>query len=202
MNPYAYSKTPEPSGSLGGGLPATAEQVAAVAGPLLSASTELPADVVLRSALTWPVLQHAAWLWRIAGHADDMAVHWALSLQLRADLLQFLETAQDAYRLGISGAAVGDTYPRVRHALRNHLIDEDDHAGLPPSLPSRLVLGEALRRWSPNEVPDDLLVKAQLLVAVTWAREDGFSCREIVDVFAAVLDDMVPQVMATYSRGV
>ena len=60
------------------------------------------------------------------------------------------------------------------------------------------MLGEALERWSREDIPGDLLVKCQLFTAVTYARLDGFTQREIVDVFAVILDDLVPQILRTY----
>ena len=55
---------------VGQGVPATAADVAAVAGPLLIQVAQWPVDVAFRSALTWPILQHAAWGWRVADAAD------------------------------------------------------------------------------------------------------------------------------------
>jgi len=187
------------AGSLGGGGPAQAVDVAAVGAPLLERATRMPADVVLRAGLVWPVLQHAAWLWRMSDPGDDPAVGWALSLQLRADMFSFLETVLDAYDLGQRGAPVGRAYPRVRHALASHVIDADDLSRLPPTLPANAVLGEALERWSREDIPGDLLVKCQLLTSVSFARLDGFSRREIIDIFAVILDDLVPQVMRSFA---
>lgn len=186
---------------VGAGRPARADDIAAVAGGLLTTSTGLPADVVLRAGLVWPVLQHAAWLWRVASPGDDPAVAWALSLQLRSDLFRFLELALEAYDLGANGAPVGRSYARIRRALAHHHRDEDDVSRLPPSLPVDPVLEAAVRRWPASEIPGDLLVKCQLFTAVTYARLDGFTRREVVDVFAAVLDELVPNVLDSYGRG-
>ena len=186
------------SGALGQGVPAQAIDVATVGAPLLEKATRMPADVVLRAGLVWPVLQHAAWLWRVAEPGDPQALTWALSLQLRSDMFSFLELALQAYDLGQRGAPAGRAYPRVRYALQSHLLDEDDLSALPPTLPAEAVLGEALERWSREDIPGDLLVKCQLFTAVTYARLDGFTQCEIVDVFAVILDDLVPQILRTY----
>lgn len=180
---------------VGQGAPATAADVAALAGPLLAASTSLPPDVVLRSGLVWPVLQHAAWLWRVAGPDEEPTLHWALLLQLRADLFGFLELGLAAYELGRTGAAAGRAYPGIVEALSMHVDDGDDLTGLPPTLPTDTVLPLAARRWALEDIPGDLLVKCQLFTAVTYARLDGFSGHELMDVFAAVLDELAPLVL-------
>lgn len=177
---------------VGQGGAATAEDIAAVSGPLLVHAARWPVDIAFRSALSWPILQHAAWGWRIADHDDGQQVAWALALQHRADMLGFIEVAVDAVELCRHGAPAGRSFDRVRAALCAHRYDLDQMDRLPPELPLDEVVPLALRRWTPEEIPGDLLVKAQLFVGAVFAMEDGFSRRELVDVFVVLLDDLSP----------
>ena len=177
---------------VGQGGAATAEDVAAVAGPLLVHASRWPMDIAFRSALTWPILQHAAWGWRVADHTDGDQVAWALALQHRADMLGYIEVAIDAVDHARRGAPAGMALKHVREALSAHTYDLDQMDRLPPELPLDVVIPLAVRRWDPEHIPGDLLVKCQLFVGATLAMEDGFSHRELIDVYVVLLDDLSP----------
>ena len=161
---------------VGQGGAATAEDVAAVAGPLLV------------HASRW----HAAWGWRVADHTDGDQVAWALALQHRADMLGYIEVAIDAVDHARRGAPAGMALKHVREALSAHTYDLDQMDRLPPELPLDVVIPLAVRRWDPEHIPGDLLVKCQLFVGATLAMEDGFSHRELIDVYVVLLDDLSP----------
>lgn len=185
--------------AVGQGLPATGADVAAVAGPLLVHATRLPPDQVLRAGFIWPVLQHAAWVWRLSDGSPTMA--YALAIQVRTDALHAIETALEATALAFAGAPAGRALPRVQAALRAADPDADGGARLPPALPADAVLPLAIRRFGSVEaVPGDLFVLSQLFTATTFARVDGFTRREVVDAFVSILDDLGPVIASQLSQ--
>jgi hypothetical protein len=199
MSLQALREHARTGGDVGQGAPATAHDVAATCGPLLLAASTWPIDIALRSALTWPVLQHAAWTWRIAEPGDDPALTWALALQHRAELLGFVEVAQEATRLTLSEkVSASVAVPRVRSALfRDEAHIQDDGRMPPPALPIDDVIALALGRWPAAAIPGDLLIKGQLFVATTLAHLGGFPRRQIVDAVCELLDQVAPIAAAT-----
>jgi hypothetical protein len=188
-------------GKVGGGAPATAEDLAAVGGPLLVHASRWSPDVVLRAGLVWPILQHAAFTWRLSDGAADPVMAYALAVSVRADLLGFLDIALAGFELAREGAPAGRALSRVARALVQADPEADGGRGLPPALPAEVVLPLALRRFGgPEALPDDLYVKAQLFTAVAFARTDGFGRREVVDRFVDLLDALGPHVSRELSR--
>jgi hypothetical protein len=185
-------------GRVGHGAPATAEDLVATGDALLVLASTWKPDVALRSAFVWPVLEHTAWLWRDAPRDAPAAYGFAVALQVRADLLAFAEIALDAseiaHRRGIGPLA------RLQAALRNADPDADGGDEVPPPLPARAMLPDALRRWKPEDLPPDLFVKGRLYAGCVLARCDGHPRSYVRDRFVDVLDSIGPTATRALSK--